>query len=100
MKRQLRTACRVSVVLVLAIGAVGAITACNHREQSNWRTPSPAAATCASDADCPGSSCSIEMGASQGTCAPADLGPSHGGDAGGGPRPGPDVKPSPTDIQI
>jgi hypothetical protein len=97
MKRQLRTARCVTVVLVLAMGAVAA---CKRPQQSNWRSPSPAPTACGSDADCPGSSCSIEMGASQGSCAPVEAAPLHGGDGGAGPRLGPDVKPSASDIQI
>ena len=93
----------VGVVLAFSLGLV-AVAACKHPQQSNWRSPAPAPMPCASDADCGGAQCTIEMGASQGTCAPVGgAAPMHGGDAGSGPHlgpAGPDVRPSPNDIQI
>jgi hypothetical protein len=92
-------------LLVLAAAGTVALVACGgtHRRNNDWRALPPATA-CASDADCGGGPCAIEMGATKGTCQPVDLvAPAHGGDGGARPSPSgppPLIQPSPSDIQI
>ncbi|MDB4937390.1 MAG: hypothetical protein JWP87_4362 [Labilithrix sp.] len=84
-------------------------TACDRPKRNNdWRSPSTQRpARCASDADCArvnGGTCTMELGASSGTCAHPGgaLPPLPGADGGTGPgqAPPPNVQPSPSDIQI
>ena len=95
MKTVLRNA---FVVLVVLVPLIGGVAACQRPQKSNWRTPLSSQTPCASDAECAGGSCAIEMGATMGVCAPVGGLVPLGGD--GGVFPGPDVKPSPSDIQI
>jgi hypothetical protein len=101
----------VAMTAVIAVIAVAAgLVACGgtHR-RGDWHKPSPAAgpaSACATDADCQGAPCAIELGATQGTCQPVDLvgppGP-HRADGGAHPLPPghpPLIQPSPSDIQI
>jgi hypothetical protein len=90
--------------LVTVACVVACIGACGPRQKrGDWRSPPPPTA-CASDTDCPGGACAIELGASQGTCGPASSqgSPGEGEEDGGARRllPGPSVQPSPNDIQI
>lgn len=91
----------VVAVTVLALAVTGAACfgcAHSHRRQ-DWRNPPQ---VCASDAECHGGKCAIELGASQGTCSggtlPA-LPPAQSGD-GGTRAPGPSIQPSSSDIRI
>lgn len=90
--------------LALVLLSVASLAACAPRQKrADWRTPASHAATpCASDSDCPNGTCAIEIGATQGTCSPADLAPLPGPDGGTrqGPPVGPTVQPSPNDIKI
>jgi hypothetical protein len=90
--------------LVSLACVVTSVGACGPRQKrGDWRSP-PAPTPCASDTDCPGGACAIELGASQGTCGPASSqsAPGEGEDDGGAPglQPAPIVQPSPSDIQI
>ena len=90
-----------SVGFVLAVASLALVAACNHQKRADWRNPASRAA-CSSDTDCPGGTCVIEIGASQGTCNPAALPTLPGAD--GGARPGPtqqpNIQPSSNDIQL
>lgn len=90
------------------VAVLTSLSACYSRQKrSDWRSPA-LRAPCASDADCPGGSCVIELGASQGMCNPtlpvlpdANAGGADGGDAGDeGAPPAPVIQPSPNDIHI
>lgn len=90
-----------SASAALAIALAG-IAACTPRHpRHDWRSPATRA-PCASDGDCPNGTCAIELGASQGTCAPASPQPLPGSDGGTRPTPAPglNVQPSPNDIQL
>jgi hypothetical protein len=89
-----------AAVLALLVLAV-VVTGCARQKQDDWRSPSQPL-PCASDADCHGGSCTIEVGAKQGVCSGAKVLPLLPAvDAGpASPSPGPNVQPSPSDIQI
>jgi hypothetical protein len=103
----IKTEHRHVVLVALVTGAFGlaglASFGCSGHSprRTDWRHPPQA---CASDADCHGGTCAIEMGASQGTCAGGSLPalpPAPGADGGTRPPgPGPSIQPSSTDIQI
>ena len=91
-------------VLALSLCLVFAcVFACNQQQKRNdWRSPAPPTA-CASDADCKGGTCAIELGATQGTCSGSGaLPPLPGADGGASPGSpnGPNVQPSPNDIHL
>ena len=87
------------LVIVIAVSGAG----CSHKKQYDWRSPSPPT-PCATDADCRGGTCIMEPDATHGSCSGAAVLPllpqPDGGPAPPGQAPGPNVQPSPSDIQI
>ncbi|MBS2018228.1 MAG: hypothetical protein JST00_35490 [Deltaproteobacteria bacterium] len=108
---------RALFVFVMFAVSVATVACRPPRDRSDWRAP-VTARPCKADTDCPaGSSCAIELGASQGTCFDPDAGAgsstypygprgpdSPGPDGGAGPQraPGPPInaQPQPGDINI
>lgn len=90
--------------LAMVLLSLTSLAACSPRQKrTDWRTPATHASTpCESDSDCPNGTCAVEIGATKGTCSPANLAPLPGADGGTRPGPpaGPSVQPSPNDIQI
>lgn len=95
----------VSLVSLLLLASLATITTtgCQPRQKRNdWRNPATPHATCTTDTDCPGGTCAIELGATQGTCSGTALPPLPPADAGARPgsHPLPNIQPSPSDIKL
>lgn len=89
-------------LVALVVLALASMAACIPRQKrTDWRSPAPRAA-CASDTDCPGSTCAIELGATQGTCSGAPLPALPDADGGARPSSHPpvNIQPSASDIKL